>query len=46
MIYPLKNIPGDLWRRFRLQAKRDKLSLRAILLRLIDEYSRHGFKVH
>jgi hypothetical protein len=43
MVYPLKNIPPDLWRRFRVRAKKDKLSLRAVILRLIDIYAKSGF---
>ena len=42
MTYLLRNIPDDLWIRFKKRAAREGHSLRFIIVKLLERYIQHG----
>lgn len=40
--YLLRDVADDLWKRVKVRAARDEISIREVILRLLTYYAKHG----
>lgn len=40
--YLLRDVADDLWKRVKVRAARDEMSIRDVLIRLLTYYAKHG----